>query len=79
MWQKLVERYGMPSLVGRYATGATEPEKAELLAKQGKYQDAENWLQEARSDFESINDEEGVGQVLHTAGTLHAQQANFDA
>ena len=59
------------------AWGKTE--KAELLAKQGKYQDAENWLQEAHSDFESINNEEGVGQVLHTAGTLHAQQANFDA
>ena len=31
MWQKLVERYGMPSLVGRYAVGATEDEKSEFL------------------------------------------------
>jgi len=33
MWQKLVERYGMPSLVGRYAAGATEDEKAALLSE----------------------------------------------
>jgi len=33
MWQKLVERYGMPSLVGRYATGATDDQKRELLSE----------------------------------------------
>jgi phage gp29-like protein len=31
MWQKLAERYGMPSLVGRYPTTATEQEQQQLL------------------------------------------------
>ena len=30
-WQLMMERYGMPYLIGRYNTGATESEKAELL------------------------------------------------
>ncbi len=30
-WQLMMERFGMPYLIGRYNAGATEPEKAELL------------------------------------------------
>ena len=55
-----------------------ETDMAELLRLQGNYGDATNWLTSARINFEFIQNKAGVAQVLKTAGTVNAQQGNFD-
>jgi len=82
-WQSADERFDQAmqlagELQNTQCLAWSKTEKAELSAKQGNYDDAEKWLLEARSDFESVDDEAGVGQVLHVAGTVYAQQAKFD-
>ncbi len=54
-----------------------ETDMAELLRLQGHYGDATNWLTSARINFEFIENKAGVAQVLKTAGTVNAQQGNF--
>src|SRR5262249_19213597 len=50
----------------------------DLLRKQGLFAEATNWLAVARTAFEDIGDQAGVGQTLHTAGTVAAMQGNYD-
>ena len=52
---------------------------ADLLRKQGAYQDASQLLMLARASFDSIGDKKGVGETLRIAGTLAAQQGDFEA
>jgi predicted ATPase/class 3 adenylate cyclase len=51
---------------------------ADLMSKQGHYADAADWLEQSKAAFQRLNDLAGVGQVLHSGGTLAAQQGNFD-
>jgi predicted ATPase len=51
---------------------------AELLRKQGQYSAATTWLERARDGFQALNDEAGVGQVLHIWGSLAAQQTDLE-
>jgi adenylate cyclase len=48
----------------------------ELYRKRGEYEDASTWLLKALHGFEILDDKVGVGKVLHSAGTLAAQQGN---
>lgn len=52
---------------------------ADLLRKQGEYQEASDLLQIARDDFEMLDNKEGVGETLRIGGTLAAQQGDFEA
>jgi predicted ATPase len=49
----------------------------DLLRKQGFYADATNWLGIARTAFEEINDQAGVGQTVHAMGTVAAMQGDY--
>ncbi len=49
----------------------------ELHRKQGMYEDAVIWLERARTGFEALGDEAGVGQVVHIEGSVAAQQGEF--
>lgn len=51
---------------------------ADLLRKRGNYQDAAQMLMLAQSGFESVQNQEGLGETLHIAGTLAAQQGDFE-
>jgi predicted ATPase/class 3 adenylate cyclase len=48
----------------------------DLHRKQGMYDDAMAWLEQAQAAFQALGDEAGVGQVLHIEGTVAAQQGN---
>jgi predicted ATPase/class 3 adenylate cyclase len=50
---------------------------ADLMSKQGHYADAADWLGQSRAAFQRLGDLAGVGQVLHSGGTLAAQQGNL--
>lgn len=56
---------------GQTATG-------ELYRKRGLYEEATHWLEQARVGFEGLGNEAGIGQVLHFAGSLAAQQGDFE-
>ena len=51
---------------------------AEVARKQGRYDEAVEHLDAARSRFEEVGDEDGLGQVLHLAGTVAAQRGDYD-
>ena len=53
-------------------------EIGDLLRKTGSFEEAGKWLEEARSAFEALQEEEGIGQALHSAGTLAAQTGQYD-
>ena len=55
-----------------------QTDTAELLRKQGQYAEALEWLQKAKRTFEEIDNQAGVGQVLKQAGSVAAQQGNYD-
>ncbi len=55
-----------------------EAAMGELLRKQGRYDDAADWLERARANFEAQDDRAGVGQALHYLGTLAAQQGEYE-
>ncbi len=50
---------------------------SELFRKQGQYAEAATWLERAKTTFESLGDQVGLGQVLHNGGTLAAQQGDY--
>jgi tetratricopeptide (TPR) repeat protein len=52
--------------------------QAELLRKQGRYEEATTHLETARLTFEKLEDEAGVAQAYHSAGTLAAQQGQYE-
>ena len=52
---------------------------AESLRKQGRFEDARQQLALATEIFTGIDDDAGVGLVLHLQGTLASQQGQYDA
>jgi class 3 adenylate cyclase/tetratricopeptide (TPR) repeat protein len=48
----------------------------EVARKQGAFDEANEWLERARSSFADLGEEEGVGRVLHLEGTLAAQRGD---
>lgn len=56
-----------------------QTEIGELYRKQGQYDQARIWLEQARVGFDSLGDLAGIGQVLHYAGMVADQQGDFAA
>ncbi len=82
-WQAAGERYEQALVLAEELGASTwqawcEAAMAELLRKQGQYSAATAWLERARDRFQALNDEAGVGQVLHIWGSLAAQQTDLD-
>jgi len=50
----------------------------ELRRKQGQYPDAAEWFEVARAGFGALGEQAGSGQVLQYAGTLAAQQGDYE-
>ena len=50
---------------------------AEVARKQGRYDQANGRLARAREAFDAAGADDGIGQVLHLAGTLAAQQGDY--
>jgi class 3 adenylate cyclase/tetratricopeptide (TPR) repeat protein len=59
------------------AIGAALTALADVLRKQGRYDEAADGLQAAEREFSAVGDDSGVGRVLHLAGTLAAQQGRY--
>jgi class 3 adenylate cyclase/tetratricopeptide (TPR) repeat protein len=51
---------------------------AESLRKQGRFEDARQQLVAAGAIFSRLDDDAGLGLVLHLEGTLASQQAQYD-
>lgn len=51
---------------------------AELSRKRGQFAEAAVWLEQARHEFEALNNEDGVAQTFHYGGSLAAQQGDFE-
>jgi predicted ATPase len=52
--------------------------QAELIRKQGNYDEAEELLKKARSGFEALHDRGGVANTLAVAGIISAEQGDYD-
>jgi class 3 adenylate cyclase/tetratricopeptide (TPR) repeat protein len=59
--------------------GWAEVGLAESTRKQGRFEEASAHLAAARGHFDAVGLDEGVGQVLHLAGTVAAQQGDLGA
>ncbi len=57
--------------------GWAEVALAESTRKQGRFEESGTHLAAARRHFDAVTLDEGVGQVLHLAGTVAAQQGDF--
>ncbi len=51
---------------------------AEVARKQGRYDEASAHVDEARALFTRLNDEVGIGVVLHLSGTIAAQRGEYE-
>jgi len=51
---------------------------ADVARKLGRYDEAAQGLQAAQAAFSAAANDDGVGRVLHLAGTLAAQQGRYD-
>lgn len=49
----------------------------DILRKQGKFEQASEWLKNAADDLQTLEDEAGIGQALHSLGTLAAQTGDY--
>ena len=51
---------------------------AEVVRKQGRYNEALDLLNRAARGFAAFGEESGVAKVLHLVGTVRAQRGNYD-
>ncbi|HET7168986.1 MAG TPA: tetratricopeptide repeat protein [Candidatus Limnocylindrales bacterium] len=51
---------------------------AEVTRRLGRFDEASHHLVEARARFEAVGADDGIGQVLHLAGTIAAQRGDYD-
>ncbi len=82
-WQEADELYGQALAIAERledlpAKARCQTAKGQLLMKQGLYPPAFDWLEQARTGFEDLDDPVGIGQVLHYEGTLAAQQGDYE-
>lgn len=71
MWQKLAERYGMPSLVGRYPSTATETEIEQLL------EDLEKMIEDNITVMSADNEIEFQESMKYNAGMVFEKLMEF--
>src|SRR5262249_4673048 len=48
-----------------------------LLRWKGAYPEAHNWLERARSDFETMDDQQGLGETLSEIGVVFWSQGDY--
>ena len=60
-----------------HARATCETALAEVDRKLGRYDEAFERLDRAAAEFRAINDEAGVGQVLHLTGTVATQRGDY--
>lgn len=70
-WQLMMERFGMPYLIGRYATGASEQEKAQLL------DDLKQMVKDSISVFETGKEIEVKESPQYDIGQLYEKLVEF--
>jgi predicted ATPase len=58
--------------------GRYQAELGEFFRKQGLYDEAVQWWDQAAAVFEQQDDQAGIGKVLHYQGTLAAQQGDYE-
>jgi class 3 adenylate cyclase/tetratricopeptide (TPR) repeat protein len=62
----------------RRAQAWSETALAEVARKQGRYEQATARLEAAAATFREVEDDPGVGRVLHLAGTVAAQRGELE-
>jgi adenylate cyclase len=82
-WQEAERRYrqalSLANELGDVGERAwCETAMAELLRKQGQYEQARTWLDKAYDGFTAVSDQAGIGQVLHYAGTIADQRGDYE-
>jgi phage gp29-like protein len=70
-WQLMMERFGMPYLIGRYSTGATAPEKEALL------DDLKQMVKDSISVFEEGKEIEIKEAPSYDVGQLYEKLVQF--
>lgn len=70
-WQLMMERFGMPYLIGRYAVGATEAEKEQLL------EDLKQMVKDSISVFEIGKEIEIKESPQYDIGQLYEKLVDF--
>ena len=74
----VAEALGLAQDLGdRLACAGCETALAEIVRKQGRYDEAVARLERAARDFGALGDDAGVGRVLHLAGTVAAQRGDY--
>ncbi len=74
------EALGLAAAIGDERLQAwCEAALAEVDRKQNRYEEAAQRLGRAAAAFEALEQEEGLGQVLHLEGTLAAQRGDYAA
>lgn len=82
-WDKAMENYQLALELAEANSMPLEAADCGLLIgdmqrKTGAFEQAQDWLGKARRMFESLNNDTGLGQVLHSEGTLAAQSGDYD-
>jgi adenylate cyclase len=82
-WQEAERRYqqalSLADELGDVGERAwCETAMAELLRKQGQYEQARTWLDQAYDGFTAVSDQAGIGQVFHYAGTIADQRGDYE-
>jgi len=70
-WQLMMERFGMPYLIGRYASGATEAEKEQLL------DDLKQMVKDSISVFEEGKEIDIKESPLYNVGDLYKNLVEY--
>lgn len=70
-WQLMMQRFGMPYLIGRYAAGATEAEKEQLL------EDLQEMVMDSISVFEAGKEVEIKESPTYNVGGLYENLVGF--
>ncbi|MGH2474430.1 MAG: ATP-binding protein, partial [Candidatus Limnocylindrales bacterium] len=65
-------------LADAVAQGWAHAGLAEVTRRQGRFDEASQHLADARALFESTGADDGIGQVLHLAGTVAGQRGDYD-
>jgi class 3 adenylate cyclase/tetratricopeptide (TPR) repeat protein len=83
LWGPAAASYGAALELARSAgrgadEGAALAASADVMRKQGHFEEAAEGLRTARAAFAAAGDDTGVGRVLHLTGTLAAQQGRYD-
>jgi adenylate cyclase len=69
----IADAHGLKASIARI-----ELDIGDLLRRRGEFEEAQVWLKRSREVFSELDDVDGLGQALHSSGTLAAQTGNYD-